>query len=293
MPDVQTATTITSEILLEGFIDYAGLFPPADLNMQTVVDNWSLYLQSDNSWMLARLIIPVSRLDEFKECAMELLPSPEEQDLWQLSVLLPPSNSDKFESAVKATIDFNMSDCGAVANVVEFKASSTREIDSALEVLHDDLFPYIELPIKEDPRGLIAALSGAIAGAKVRTGGVTPDLYPSTANLARFIHNCAIAGQPFKATAGMHHPYQCKNETVGVVEFGFLSVLQATVAASIDGVDVEDVETILSMETPDFSSFSDAALEQVRAELFNSLGSCSFDEPLKDLRRMGLLKEST
>jgi len=293
MPEVQTATTTKSEILLEGIFDYAGLYPPAELDMQSVVDNWSLYLQSDDSWMLARLIIPSNRLGEFKECTKELLSSHEEQEVWQLSVLLPPAGSEQFESAVQTTIDFNVEDCGAVANVVEFKATSTNEIDSALEILHDDLFPYIELPIDEDPRGLIASLSGAIAGAKVRTGGVTPDLYPSSANLARFVHSCAVAGQPFKATAGMHHPCRSKNETVGVVEFGFLSVLQATVAASIDGVKVEEVETILNMETPDFTSFSDTALEKVRAELFNSLGSCSIVEPLKDLRRMGLLKEST
>jgi len=292
MPDVQTATTTTSEILLEGILDYAGLYPPADLDMQSVVDNWSLYIQSEDSWILARLIIPVNRLQEFKACAKDLLPSPDEQDMWQLSVLLPPAGSEQFETAVQATIEFNVEDCGAVANVVEFKATTIQEIDSALELLHDDLFPYIELPIEDDPRGLIAALSGAIAGAKVRTGGVTSDLYPTPSNLARFIHSCAITGQPFKATAGMHHPCQNNNESVGVTEFGFLSVLQATAAASIENRSVSEVETILTMESPDFSSFSDTNLEQVRAELFNSVGSCSFDDPRTELRKMGLLKES-
>jgi len=291
MPEVQTATTSQSEICLEGFLDYAGLFPPADLDMQSVVDNWSLYLQSDDSWMLARLIIPASRLEEFKIAAKELLPSPDDQDLWQLSVLLPPAGSEKFNEAVQTTIEFNMKDCGAVANVVEFKAMTVNEIDFALSVLHDDLFPYIELPIEEDPRGLLTCLSGAIAGAKVRTGGVTPDLYPMSTNLARFIHSCAIAGQPFKATAGMHHPARHKNESVGVLEYGFLSVLQAAAAVSIEGATVEEVETILNTNTPDLSTFSDSDLELVRADIFNSLGACSFDDPRKDLRTMGFLKE--
>ena len=291
MPEVQTATTSQSEICLEGFIDYAGLFPPADLDMQPVVDNWSKYLQSDDSWMLARLIIPSSRLEEFKIAAQQLLPSPEEQDLWQLSVLLPPAGSKQFKAAVQTTIEFNMEDCGAVANVVEFKATTVTEIDSALSVLHDDLFPYIELPIEEDPRGLLACLSGAIAGAKVRTGGLTPDSYPTSTNLARFIHCCAIAGQPFKATAGMHHPAQHKNETVGVVEYGFFSVLQAVTAVSIDGATVEEVGTILNAKVPDLSTFSDSDLELVRADIFNSLGSCSFTEAREDLCTMGFLKE--
>jgi hypothetical protein len=292
MPEVPTAVTTKDEIILEGIIDYAGLFPPADLDMQSVVNNWASYLKSEDSWMLARLIIPASRLDEFVKCAKGLLPQPD-GEMWQLSVLLPPASSDKFEEAVQTTIDFNLSDCGAVANVVEFKANTTSEIDSALEVLHDDLFPYIELPIDEDPRGLIACLSGAIAGAKVRTGGVTPELYPSSQNLARFVHSCAVAGQAFKATAGLHHPCRHKNDAVGVMEFGFLSVLHATASASIREASIAELEQILLGDSPDFSTLSEAELEQVRAELFNSIGSCSFDDLRADLRTLGLLKEST
>jgi hypothetical protein len=291
MPNMQTASTTKSEIMLEGFIDYAGLYPPANLPMQPVVNNWSSFLQSEDNWMLARLIIPANRLDEFKECAKDLLPSSEEE-MWQLSVLLPRGNSEKFENAVQATIDFNIESCGAVANVVEFKASTTEEIDKALSILHDDLFPFIELPIEDDPRGLIACLSGSIAGAKVRTGGITPDLYPSSNMLARFIHSCAVAGQAFKATAGMHHPCHHINESVGVSEYGFLSVLQATAAAHIQNANIEEVENILNAPNPDFSTFTESQLEQVRAELFNSLGTCSFDDPRQDLRKMGLLKES-
>ena len=292
MPEVPTAVTTKDEIALEGLLDYAGLYPPADLDMQSLVNNWASYLQSEDSWMLARLIVPSNRLDEFVECAKGLLPKPDEE-MWQLSVLLPSASSDTFEDAVQATIDFNVTDCGAVANVVEFKASTTSEIDFALDVLHDDLFPYIELPIDEDPRGLIACLSGAIAGAKVRTGGITPELYPSSQHLARFIHSCAVAGQAFKATAGMHHPQRTMNEIVGVVEYGFLSVLQASASASIREASLDEVEEILLSDTTDLATFSEAELEQVRAELFNSLGSCSFDDPRIDLRNMGLLKEAT
>jgi len=291
MPEILTAVTTKDEICLEGILDYAGLYPPANLDMQPVVDNWASYLQSEDSWMLARLIIPANRLDEFVRCAKDLLPSADEE-MWQLSVLLPPASDANFEAALQTTIAFNKSDCGAVANVVEFKAASTSEIDKSLELLHDDLFPYIELPIDEDPRGLIACLSGAIVGAKVRTGGVTQELYPSPKNLARFIHSCAVAGQAFKATAGMHHPCRKKNESVDVMEYGFLSVLQAT-AASVREANLAEVEQILLSDTPDLATYSETELEQVRAELFNSVGSCSFDDPRTDLRNMGLLKEST
>lgn len=289
---MQTATTTKSEIMLEGFFDYAGLYPPADLDMQSVVENWSSYLQSEDSWMLARLIIPASGLDAFKMAAAHMLPA-EDEEMWQLSVLLPQAGSELFESGVQSTVEFNMEHCGAVANVVEFKANSATEIESALSQMHDDLFPYIEIPIDVDPRGLLACLSGVIAGAKVRTGGISADLHPSSQALARFVHSCAIADQPFKATAGMHHPEQHTNNTVGVVEYGFLSVLHATAAARFNDASVEEVEQILHAQTSDCLLFSESQLEQVRAELFNSLGSCSFDDPRDDLRSMGLLKEST
>ena len=287
---MKTATSAKSEISLEGILDYAGLYPPANLDLQVVVDNWSDYSKSGDSWLLARLIIPANKLDEFKKCAKNLLPT-ELEEMWQLSVLLPPVSNDDFEAALQETVDFNMSDCGAVANVVECKANTNEEIDFALSVMHDDLFPYIELPVDEDPRGLLACLSGALVGAKVRTGGITSELYPSSQDLARFIHSCATAGQPFKATAGMHHPQRMKNESVDVVEFGFLSVLQATAAASLHEASTEEVEQILLLDAPDLSSFSETQIEQVRAELFNSFGSCSFDEPRQDLRTMGLLKD--
>ena len=65
MLNMKSATTTKSEIMLEGIIDYAGLFPPANLDMQSHVNNWAAYGESVDSWMLARLIIPASRLDEF------------------------------------------------------------------------------------------------------------------------------------------------------------------------------------------------------------------------------------
>ena len=190
-------------------------------------------------------------------------------------------------------IAFNELHCGAVANVVEFKATTIEEVDSSLSILHDDLFPFIELPIDEDPRGLIAALSGAVAGAKVRTGGVTPDLYPTPQHLARFIHACAISNLPFKATAGMHHPCRNNNSAVGVEEFGFFNVLAAATASKCKEATVSMVEQILLTEHIELSMFTEEELAETRAEVFCSVGSCSFDDPRVDLRALGLLKEST
>ena len=291
MPDMPTATTTRSEIMLEGLIDYAGLYPPANLDMQATVNHWSAGFSSEDKWILARLIIPVQRLGEFKQAAEQLLPKSDEEP-WQLSVLLPEACSDSFGDAAQQVVEFNMTDCGAVANVVEFKATTTGEIDKALVCLHDDIFPFIEFTIDQDPRGLIAALAGSIAGAKVRTGGVTEDLYPSVEDLARFIHCCAISKLQFKATAGMHHPCRNYNEAVGVHEFGFLSVLYATAAARFQDATPDRIADILRADSLDLESCTEEMLVKVRAELFCSFGSCSFDDPRIDLRAMGLLQEN-
>src|SRR4051812_36374406 len=51
--------------LLTGVVDYAGLFPPAGLDMQTAVRNYVEYRSDPSSWMLGRFVVPVSRLQEF------------------------------------------------------------------------------------------------------------------------------------------------------------------------------------------------------------------------------------
>src|SRR5690606_14523404 len=81
----------------------------------------------------------------------------------------------------------------ALIDAIELKGDSASAIDSALDMIPDELFPFFEIPITDDPRGLIASLVGSEAGAKVRTGGVTADLYPQADHLARFIHACAGA----------------------------------------------------------------------------------------------------
>ena len=290
MPDMPTACSTRDELMLEGFFDYAGLYPPASLDLKSVIEHWNRYIETEDDWMLARLIIPASKICEFKELAKDVMPRHDEEP-WQLSVLLPPASDDSFKDAVKTTIAFNEEDLGAIANVVEFKATTTDEIESALNVLHDDLFPFIELPVDDDPRGLIASLSGCVAGAKVRTGGVTPELYPSSKHLARFIYACGVARIPFKATAGLHHPNRNENTTVGVNEFGFLNVLGASIASMRQDATEADVEAQLNLQIVELSEFTEEEIATARSEVFCSIGSCSFEEPVEDLRSMGILKE--
>src|SRR6185369_7980556 len=53
---VKTATKTAIDALLEGLIDYAGLYPPASLNMRPAVENYRRYRREKNSNALGRFI---------------------------------------------------------------------------------------------------------------------------------------------------------------------------------------------------------------------------------------------
>ncbi len=60
--------------LLEGVIDYAGLFPPARLPLDEAVRNYLRYRREPESWMLARFVCPAARLTELGNLLREIGP---------------------------------------------------------------------------------------------------------------------------------------------------------------------------------------------------------------------------
>ena len=56
-------------ILLRGLIDYAGLFPPASLDMADAVRNYAAYREGEHAWALGRFVVPAARLEEFERVA--------------------------------------------------------------------------------------------------------------------------------------------------------------------------------------------------------------------------------
>jgi hypothetical protein len=168
--DVQTSI----EALLERLVDYAGLFPPAALSMADTVANYARYVAGEDAWMLGRLIVPVRRLDEFREQAGGRLPDETGQEPWHLSALTVPAGEEGLAADLERIAEFNRTHEQPAAglariDVIELRAGSAPEIESALDLVPDELFPFFELPIAEDPRGLIAALVGSDAGAPIST----------------------------------------------------------------------------------------------------------------------------
>jgi hypothetical protein len=123
--------------------------------------------------------------------------------------------------------------------------------------------------------------------AKVRCGGATPAATPSPEALAAFVAACAGAGVPFKATAGLHHPVRAAGM------HGFLNLLAAACLAHA-GAGEDALAAVLALGDPGavletLAGVHPEGVRATRAGLFHSIGSCSFAEPVDDLRALDVL----
>jgi hypothetical protein len=292
--------------LLSSAIDYAGLFPPAALDMATAVRQYAEYRSSPDAWALGRFVVPVARLGELEREAGPLAPK-QPAEPWRLSALLGPAAAEELDAIGEFNCRHAAPGAAALsADVVEARADSVEAIDRLLAKLPHWVQAYVEIPLSRDPAPLVAAIARHGARAKARTGGVTADAFPSARDLARFLRACTAAGVPFKATAGLHHPLRAEYrltyapDSVTGTMFGFLNVFLAA-ALLRRGLGDADAVRLLEERSADAFRFSAdtiewrghrldrAAVEEARAGGIVAFGSCSFTEPVAELRGMGLL----
>jgi hypothetical protein len=301
----ETKPSASLGVLLRGAVDFAGLFPPAGLDMRAAASEYAQQRAGPDAWMLGRFVLPAARLDEFESAAAALLPR-ESAAWWSLSALL----SSDVEEDVARVDRFNerhrdARSGAALVDTVELKAYTVHDVTHAAEVLDRQFDTYMEVPSSEDPADLIAAIAATRAKAKIRTGGTTADAVPTAAAVARFLSRCIASRVPFKATAGLHHPWRSEypltyeDDAPRGDMFGFLNVLLA-VAALHAGAEQSEAAAILEERDAATARFDDdgvtlrrrripiAALQKAR-ESMTSFGSCSFAEPVRDLRALELL----
>lgn len=288
--------------LLAEVVDYAGLFPPAGLDMRSAVGNYARYLASEDAWALGRFVAPAARLDEFAEVRAALPGHRATDAAWRLSVTL----SEDTAADVERVREFNRAHGGlARVDVVEVRADSAAAIDGASR-LGRGLMVFVEVPVHEDPRVLVSAARDSGVNAKIRMGGTTPDAFPSTEAVVRFLRCCHELAVPFKATAGLHHPWRgtypltYAQGSACATMYGFLNVLLAAALAYSDAADDVIAETLQAPDTRMLRVDDDGVsvagvrigsgdLRRVRDQALVSFGSCSFREPMDELRAAGLL----
>jgi hypothetical protein len=322
------------ESLMTGLIDYAGLFPPAGLSVDKAVRNYGTYRNSDHGWAMGRLVVPFKQYDDVSvavtppskqlnlprratqaefEAAFHSVPPRElwreDASTWRLTCI---GSSDPCEDRDLFLIS------RAVGNLafstwsffppdsVEWKVETPQLIAKAMRGMPSDITAYFEVPLAEDPAPWLTAIAAHGARAKIRTGGVAAEAFPSTAEVARFLSLCARAKVGFKATAGLHHalrsvhPFTYEPNSMRGKMHGFLNVfLAAALAWLSDGQ--ADLAPTLEAESAsqfrmepntlhwlDYSVNSDQ-LAIVRQNFAFSFGSCSFEVPLNDLKVLGWL----
>lgn len=316
MPSHATRTLLTD------LIDYAGLFPPAKLDMAHAVEEYNRCRLGPHEWMLQRFICPVSKLGEFERAASSLMPGTAGTsgyremagagEPWRISVLLEPRPGNDISADLDAIARFNdtheQEQHGlAFIDSCEVRIASPTDVDVILDQMHEDLATFFEFPVTTDCRGFVAALSGSPAAAKIRTGGVVGNAFPTVAEVSAFLHACHGADVPFKATAGLHHPVRgtyrltYEKDSASCTMHGFINLFVAACLVRTAKIDDRVTQLVLKEEDPQAFRFSDQVLgwkdylietmkaAHVRESFALSFGSCSFDEPVQDLQRMGAL----
>lgn len=343
-----TQPAVSLRTLLQGSLDYAGMFPPAKLPLDAA---WAKYHEAWTSpyrWLLRSFVCPVGQLDTLAK-RWAASPAP----LGRFTAIgMPDADAAALAADVAqlaAFYDRVAAEAGppielsyevrppadATADPAAWAAYCT-ELNAALHragVPLNDVF--LEVPL-DLPR--LASLAWPVTdgcwtwGLKFRTGGLTADAFPPADDLASVLAWLAarqetpaaqngnqsrnVASVRYKATAGLHHPLPRDVAEPACTMHGFINLFVAAVLASSTassagqrlGAERSASESasvgslalaILQERDPQAFHFENrqlrwrdrhaslAAIASLRRHHFVGFGSCSFDEPVKDLQSLG------
>jgi hypothetical protein len=278
------------ETLLAGLFDYAGLYPPASLDMQTAVRNYLRHSQSAHREALGRFVVSADRIGEVRSVAGESFSE------IKLSLLV----------AVDANLGWLselLAEPGRVT--LECKANQAADVERVCAQLPTHTGCYFEISMGAGEE-LLDTIKERGARAKLRMGGVTAEAFPQAKSIAVMLQALAQRHLAFKATAGLHHPIRSRHpftyasDSAAGTMHGFLNLAFAATLLQFGGTAGEALH-ILEEEDPQAWQVSDDAIrcrafrwetEQLRAvreQFFVNIGSCSFEEPIRDLESMGWL----
>lgn len=287
-------------------VDYAGLFPPAQLSLAQATAEYREARHGAQAWMLGRFIIQ----------ATTLTASPQIGD-GPFSVILdvaldPAGWLEDIGARIGAVAALRAKGVAIEALEVPLPAAFTadRAPDEPLQRVREllesaklsDLPIYVEFARRGGWKAVVErAMSAAMragCGAKLRCGGLTAEAFPSVDEVVEFLAAANAARVPFKATAGLHHPVRHVDATSGFTMHGFLNILAAAALAPRAGRRL--LQQIVAEDDQSAFHFEDAALcwgderielgelEACRHGAFVAYGSCSFSEPVEDLTALGV-----
>jgi hypothetical protein len=268
-----------------GLVDDAAVFPPGNATVPQALAAHRAHRLAVWAPVVGPLLVPVSRIGELLD-ALDADPDSSPLDL----VLVADTGMvDAAEARIVLLDDDRVELLG-----LEIALPADEVLGTAARITLDTLdfaLPTaIEVPRAVGWRDALHVLGqDGAERAKFRTGGASAEAYPTTAELAELLVAAVHERVAFKLTAGLHHALRRTSSDSGVEEHGFLNVLAAT-AAALDARDVAHVSALLAERepTPLLAILADSDPDAVRRR-FTSFGSCSIQEPVDDLRGLGML----
>jgi hypothetical protein len=301
--------------ILSHVIDYAGTFPPARLALDDAVANYLRYQRSPHAWMLGRFV-----------CAAESLPRLLQSVYWPdlrrhpLALIGSAGVVDgDYVHRLNADLETIEKSFSGDAEAEQLRSGSSFEFRLSPAALNSDadLFRvfdiartagkccghvFVEAPLQSGGNLLkLVKRWHKKWGLKFRTGPAAEQV-PSAKELAEAICLCCLHDVRFKVTAGLHQPLRHFDPALGVFVHGFLNTLCAAGLARTYRLNIEQIADVLKEESPAAFEFGDTGLrcwgnveielpkiELARSESMVSFGSCSFDEPVEGLQKLGLM----
>lgn len=314
--------------LLLRSLDYAGVFPPAQLPMDDAINEFSRGLASPAEWLIARFVLPAARIGDFAQLSRaQLAEAAATHKPWHATGLMRSAASiDEALSILHSDLALLR---GLIQSHPEALVVDSCELPLPEEVLctHDQeiargflaaarkvfeesgfnvpVFWEVNLSKSFEHIALAAHQANVIrpgeAGLKFRTGGLTPAAIVNPENLARAFRLAQVERVPFKLTAGLHLAMRHFDSAVGADVFGFLNVFSAAVLGWTHQLSETEIRLMLEEKDPAAFVFTVdglawkkysatiAQIRSVRADGLRSFGSCSFLEPIDDLKNLNLI----
>lgn len=253
----------TLKLFMDKAIDYAGLFPPANLSMDESIKNYADYSNGNDSHLISHFICPVTRFWEFEK---SIAGSTLGNSLIPVSALgRKPETVESLSEMVNYDLDVikKFADCNStqvgvdvlemclplgVSSVQEKYLGGISDVVNKLDELNFGLIHpfniFFEVTISSSWQDEILAVINTIVkiknnlnkkggennylmGFKFRCGGLKIEQYPTVVQTAYCIKMCIDNDVPLKLTAGLHHPFRHYNKFAQTKMHGFVNIFAA------------------------------------------------------------------
>jgi len=244
--------------LVSNLIDYAGLYPPAALPLDQVLDHYRSYRESADRWMLNRLVLPAAKLSE----------TPVE-DGWRISLL-----ADSDPGSLPPQVE-----------TIETKQSSRTPLPT-----------YAEVPLDRIDGTFVKLRTGGVTPEAIQCSRQIAEFLHTAA--ARRIPFKATAGLHHPISAEYPLTYEPDAPRAVMHGFVNVFAAACFAWTGAPGFMLEEILNERDARAFEFSDREmlwrgrpviTGLIRAARLEFAHSFGSCSFEEPVAGLRELGLL----